>query len=231
MQNITNYVAMTISANVLLALGASPAMVHAREEVEDFVAISSSLAINVGTLSPHWVEAMKQRRGEGQCAWQAVGARPGRLRGDALPHGRGGGTCRAEANHHPRQCQRDHEPCRRRRGRRQGRQFDRRLRCGAGRGQVTGAPDRRRRRGDRRHRLRHRRRYGRRRRRWRCNDAALHRARLRAHRHRRRLRRRAPAASRRRLPRSPSMARPARRPPAAAAAPATCRRNCATRST
>ena len=39
-QNITNYVAMTISANVLLALGASPAMVHALEEVEDFVAIS-----------------------------------------------------------------------------------------------------------------------------------------------------------------------------------------------
>jgi hydroxyethylthiazole kinase len=31
--NITNYVAMTISANVLLALGASPAMVHAVEEV------------------------------------------------------------------------------------------------------------------------------------------------------------------------------------------------------
>ena len=58
-QNITNYVAMTISANVLLALGASPAMVHAREEVEDFVAISSSVAINVGTLSPPWVEAMK----------------------------------------------------------------------------------------------------------------------------------------------------------------------------
>src|SRR6478752_6212683 len=57
-QNITNYVAMTISANVLLALGASPAMVHAVEEVEDFVAISSSLVINIGTLSPRWVEAM-----------------------------------------------------------------------------------------------------------------------------------------------------------------------------
>lgn len=30
--NITNYVAMNIMANVLLASGASPAMVHAREE-------------------------------------------------------------------------------------------------------------------------------------------------------------------------------------------------------
>src|SRR5579871_5777149 len=57
--NITNYVAMTISANVLLALGASPAMVHAVEEVEDFVSISSALVINIGTLSPRWVEAMR----------------------------------------------------------------------------------------------------------------------------------------------------------------------------
>jgi hydroxyethylthiazole kinase len=56
--NITNYVAMTVSANVLLALGASPAMVHAVEEVEDFAAISDALAINIGTLSPPWVEAM-----------------------------------------------------------------------------------------------------------------------------------------------------------------------------
>lgn len=57
-QNITNYVAMTISANVLLALGASPAMVHAVDEVEDFVAISSSLVINIGTLSAPWIEGM-----------------------------------------------------------------------------------------------------------------------------------------------------------------------------
>ena len=57
--NITNYVAMTLSANVLLALGASPAMVHAAEEVEDFVAISDALAVNIGTLSPDWVKSMK----------------------------------------------------------------------------------------------------------------------------------------------------------------------------
>jgi len=58
-QNITNYVAMTVSANVLLALGASPAMVHAVEEVEDFVAISDALTVNIGTLSPQWVDAMR----------------------------------------------------------------------------------------------------------------------------------------------------------------------------
>ena len=57
--NITNYVAMTVSANVLLALGASPAMVHAVEEVEDFVGISDALVVNIGTLSPQWVEAMR----------------------------------------------------------------------------------------------------------------------------------------------------------------------------
>ncbi|MEY4578507.1 MAG: hydroxyethylthiazole kinase, partial [Pseudomonadota bacterium] len=58
-QNITNYVAMTISANALLAVGASPAMVHAAEEVEAFVTISSALVINIGTLSPTWVAAMR----------------------------------------------------------------------------------------------------------------------------------------------------------------------------
>lgn len=58
-QNITNYVVMTVSANVLLAVGASPAMVHAVEEVEAFVAISASLVINIGTLSPTWVEGMR----------------------------------------------------------------------------------------------------------------------------------------------------------------------------
>jgi hydroxyethylthiazole kinase len=58
--NITNYVAMTLSANVLLALGASPAMVHAEQEVEDFVAISDALVVNIGTLSPSWVAAMRR---------------------------------------------------------------------------------------------------------------------------------------------------------------------------
>lgn len=56
--NITNYVAMNNTANALLALGASPAMVHAREEVADFVRISKALVINIGTLSTAWVEAM-----------------------------------------------------------------------------------------------------------------------------------------------------------------------------
>jgi hydroxyethylthiazole kinase len=57
--NITNYVVMNSTANALLALGASPAMVHAAEEVEDFVDLAQALVINIGTLSPAWVAAMK----------------------------------------------------------------------------------------------------------------------------------------------------------------------------
>jgi hydroxyethylthiazole kinase len=55
---ITNYVVMNETANVTLAVGALPVMAHAREEVEEMVGLASALVINIGTLSPHWVEAM-----------------------------------------------------------------------------------------------------------------------------------------------------------------------------
>jgi hydroxyethylthiazole kinase len=57
--NVTNYVVMNNTANALLALGASPAMVHAAEEVQDLVAIARALVINIGTLSPMWIASMK----------------------------------------------------------------------------------------------------------------------------------------------------------------------------
>jgi hydroxyethylthiazole kinase len=56
--SITNYVSMDVTANALLAVGAAPAMVHAEEEVEEFVAIANALVVNIGTLSPPWVRAM-----------------------------------------------------------------------------------------------------------------------------------------------------------------------------
>lgn len=56
--NITNYVVMEFTANVLLALGASPVMAHALEEVEDMCSIASSLVVNIGTLSRPWVDSM-----------------------------------------------------------------------------------------------------------------------------------------------------------------------------
>jgi hydroxyethylthiazole kinase len=55
---ITNYVVMNETANATLALGALPVMAHAREEVEEMAALAGALVINIGTLSPHWVEAM-----------------------------------------------------------------------------------------------------------------------------------------------------------------------------
>lgn len=56
--NITNYVVMNSTANALLAIGASPVMAHAQEEVEEMVNIASALVINIGTLSENWIKAM-----------------------------------------------------------------------------------------------------------------------------------------------------------------------------
>jgi len=56
--NITNYVAMNNTANALLALGASPVMAHAEEEVEEMVNIAQALVINIGTLSKPWIYSM-----------------------------------------------------------------------------------------------------------------------------------------------------------------------------
>jgi hydroxyethylthiazole kinase len=55
---ITNYVVMNETANATLALGALPVMAHAKEEVEEMVGYAGALVLNIGTLSPHWVEAM-----------------------------------------------------------------------------------------------------------------------------------------------------------------------------
>ena len=55
---ITNDVVQNFTANVLLAIGASPAMVVAKQEVEDFVTIASSLLINIGTIDEHSANSM-----------------------------------------------------------------------------------------------------------------------------------------------------------------------------
>lgn len=58
--NITNYVVMNTTANALLAIGASPVMAHAEEEVEDMVGLASALVINIGTLSTPWIRSMEK---------------------------------------------------------------------------------------------------------------------------------------------------------------------------
>ena len=55
---ITNYVVMNETANATLALGALPVMAHAREEVGEMVGLAGALVLNIGTLSPPWVDAM-----------------------------------------------------------------------------------------------------------------------------------------------------------------------------
>ncbi len=57
--SITNMVVMNFNANVLLAVGASPVMSHAHEEVRDMVAIVDALVLNIGTLDAYTVESMK----------------------------------------------------------------------------------------------------------------------------------------------------------------------------
>lgn len=56
--NITNFVVMNSSANILLAAGASPVMAHAPDEVEEMTGLADALVLNIGTLQTDWVESM-----------------------------------------------------------------------------------------------------------------------------------------------------------------------------
>lgn len=56
--NITNFVVMNVTANILLSIGASPVMAHAENEVEEMVTFAKALVLNIGTLSDDWVAAM-----------------------------------------------------------------------------------------------------------------------------------------------------------------------------
>jgi hydroxyethylthiazole kinase len=56
--NITNYVVMNYTANALLAMGASPVMAHAQNEVEDMVSFAGALVLNIGTLTEDWIASM-----------------------------------------------------------------------------------------------------------------------------------------------------------------------------
>ena len=56
--NITNYVVMNYTANALLAMGASPVMAHAQNEVEDMVSFAGALVLNIGTLTDDWIASM-----------------------------------------------------------------------------------------------------------------------------------------------------------------------------
>ena len=55
--HITNYVSVRDCANITLAIGASPIMSDAIEEVSDIVSISSSLVLNIGTLNERVIKS------------------------------------------------------------------------------------------------------------------------------------------------------------------------------
>ena len=57
---LTNEVVQEITANVLLAIGAAPAMIVAEEEASIFASISGALLVNVGTLYPARLTVMQQ---------------------------------------------------------------------------------------------------------------------------------------------------------------------------
>ncbi|MEC0305600.1 hydroxyethylthiazole kinase [Paenibacillus lautus] len=56
--NMTNVVVTNFTANGLYALGASPVMAYAPEEVADMAAIAGALVLNIGTLNRELVDAM-----------------------------------------------------------------------------------------------------------------------------------------------------------------------------
>lgn len=58
--NITSTVVANFTANALLALGASPAMADLPDEVEEMVAAAGALVVNLGTVSPHGMVAMRR---------------------------------------------------------------------------------------------------------------------------------------------------------------------------
>ncbi|MFX0545293.1 hydroxyethylthiazole kinase [Roseovarius sp. S1116L3] len=62
-QNITNYVAMNVMANIMLAAGCSPAMAHDEGEAAEFAGLADALSINIGTLDPAWVRSMEAAAG------------------------------------------------------------------------------------------------------------------------------------------------------------------------
>ena len=56
--HMTNWVTISECASITRSLGALPVMAHAVEEVEEMVAISGALVLNIGTLTPEFIDSM-----------------------------------------------------------------------------------------------------------------------------------------------------------------------------
>ncbi|HPS59241.1 MAG TPA: hydroxyethylthiazole kinase [Spirochaetota bacterium] len=56
--HLTNWVTIYDCAQVVKSFGASPVMAHAAEESADMTSIASALVLNIGTLTPEFIESM-----------------------------------------------------------------------------------------------------------------------------------------------------------------------------
>lgn len=83
--SITNIVVTNITANMLLALGASPAMAVSGDEIEELASLSSALVLNMGTPSVSQIKTMnlaatRARELEVPVVLDPVGAGASRMR-------------------------------------------------------------------------------------------------------------------------------------------------------
>ncbi len=58
--HLTNWVTIYDCANIVKVFGAAPVMAHAIEEVEDMAGMAFALVLNIGTLTPDFIESMKR---------------------------------------------------------------------------------------------------------------------------------------------------------------------------
>lgn len=74
--NVTNNVVTNFTANVLLALGASPAMSHAPEDAADLAALAGALVLNMGTPADDYAASMIAAQASAQLAGVPVAFDP-----------------------------------------------------------------------------------------------------------------------------------------------------------
>ena len=58
--HLTNWVTIYDCAGIVKAIGGSPVMAHAPEEMEEMTSIASALVLNIGTLTVEFIESMKK---------------------------------------------------------------------------------------------------------------------------------------------------------------------------
>ncbi len=101
---MTNDVVQTFTANVLLAVGASPAMVIDPREAAQFAAIADALLINVGTLTEDRAVAMRAAVEHARQAGKPLDAGSGGGRRPDRAHGLLSRAAGPPAGYHSRQC-------------------------------------------------------------------------------------------------------------------------------